>query len=356
MNISFHKPKKDRCDQCHIYDTNIGTLSEEEKQKHGEHLKRKQKARDIKDEDKADAIKSNGKIVMACFDFQKILNCPQGNVGLFYYKRKLSVLNFTVFDLARLEAYCYMWPEVNGKHGACEVCSCLLKFIEDKVHNGAKEFRFWSDNCAGQNRNRIVFSFFTYAARKFGVTITHRFLERGHTQNEADSVHALIERTVQNKLIFTPEQWYALVRWAKVVSPYYNVIEMSLTDFYNFKILLVGKNWAKNTKKEKVCWTKIKEISVSHENSNIVNYRYDFENEEVMTLIIGRTHSSRRTQQSNEDNLIQCYTNHLPVSVAKYNDLLSLCKSRIIPQEYHNFYKNLPKTHDDPDSSLSSSE
>lgn len=249
-----------------------------------------------------------------------------------------------------------MWPEVNGKHGACEVCSCLLKFIEDKVHIGAKEFRFWSDNCAGQNRNRIVFSFFTYAARKFGVTITHRFLERGHTQNEADSVHALIERTVQNKLIFTPEQWYALVRWAKVVSPYYNVIEMSLTDFYNFKILLVGKNWAKNTKKEKVCWTKIKEISVSHENSNIVNYRYDFENEEVMTLIIGRTHSSRRTQQSNEDNLIQCYTNHLPVSVAKYNDLLSLCKSRIIPQEYHNFYKNLPKTHDDPDSSLSSSE
>lgn len=114
--------------------------------------------------DKKEAVESKGKIITACFDFQKILNCPHGNVGLFYYKRKLSVHDFTVFDLARQEGYCYMWPEINCSHGACEVASCLSKFIENKVKNGATEFMFWSDNCAGQNRNRIVFSFYIYAA------------------------------------------------------------------------------------------------------------------------------------------------------------------------------------------------
>lgn len=155
-----------------------------------------------------------------------------------------------------------MWPEVNGKHGACEVASCLLKFIETKIKDGAKEFRFWSDNCAIQNRNRIVFSFYTYVAKKYGVTISHRFLERGHTQNEADSVHALIERNAKNKLVYTPEQWYALVRWSKVNPPYYNVIEMSVADFYNFKKLLDGNNWTKNCNKQKINWNKIKEVEV----------------------------------------------------------------------------------------------
>lgn len=111
--------------------------------------------------------------------------------------RSIHTHNFTVFDLASKEGYFYMWPEVNGKHGACKVASCLLKFIETKIKDGAKEFRFWSDNCAGQNRNLIVFSFYTYVAKKYGVTISHRFLERGHTQNEAGSVHALIERMLK---------------------------------------------------------------------------------------------------------------------------------------------------------------
>lgn len=62
----------------------------------------------MKEKDKKDAIKSQGKIITDCFDFQKILNCPHGNVGLFYYKRKLSIHNFTVFDLASQEGFCFM--------------------------------------------------------------------------------------------------------------------------------------------------------------------------------------------------------------------------------------------------------
>lgn len=343
LNISFHKPKKDICNECHIYNTNKDTMTEEEKQKQELHMSNKIKAREMKASDKKEALESGGKIVTACFDFQKILNCPHGNVGLFYYKRKLSIYNFTIFDLASQEGFCYMWPESNGKHGACEVASCLSKFIETKVSQGAKEFRFWSDNCAGQNRNRIVFAFYTYAAKKYKITIVHRFLERGHTQNEADSVHALIERNAKNKLIYTPAQWFALVRWSKVKPPNYTVIEMSFTDFYNYKVLLDGRNWAKNTKNQKISWTKIREVQVVSNEPYILNYRYSFEEDNVMNLLTKKGYSSRRKNHSLLDTevLEQCYTDHLPITLAKFNDLLSLCQGRIIPQEYHTFYQQL---------------
>lgn len=301
----------------------------------------------MKEKDKEDAKKSEGKLITACFDFQKILNCPHGNVGVFYYKRKLSMYNFTIFDLAGQEGYCYMWPEVNGKHGACEVASCLLKFIEFKVSCGAKEFRFWSDNCASQNRNRIVFSFYTYAAKKYGVKITHRFLERGHTQNEADSVHATIERTSKNKLIYTPDQWYALVRWAKVTPPLYNVIEMSLTEFYNFKVLLNARNWTKNSSQQKISWTKIKEIEVESQEPHVVKFKYSFEEVNSMSLITQRVTAARRRSShvpslDLDPILTRLYSEPLPITLAKFNDLLSLCNGRVIPQEYHNVFINLP--------------
>lgn len=342
LNISFHKPKKDICNECHIYNANKNTMTEEEKKKQELHIYNKSKAREMKANDKKEALESGGKIVTACFDFQKILNCPHGNVGLFYYKRKLSIYNFTVFDLASQEGYCYMWPEINGKHGACEVASCLSKFIDGKVLDGAKEFRFWSDNCAGQNRNRIVFAFYTYAAKKYGITIVHRFLERGHTQNEADSVHALIERNAKNKLIYTPAQWFGLVRWSKVNPPNYNVIEMNVTDFYNYKMLLDGRNWAKNIKKQKVSWNKIKEVQVVSNEPYILNYRYNFEDENVMSLITKKAYSSRRNNSLIDTELLEpCYSNNLPITLAKFNDLISLCQGRIIPQVYHSFYQQL---------------
>lgn len=102
-----------------------------------------------------------------------------------------------------------------GKTCANEVSSCLLDFIQANVKQGAKEFRFWSDNCAGQNRNRFVYSLYVYAAKKFNICVTHRFLQKGHTQNEGDGVHSVIERASHTKTIYTPHEWRLLLRWAK---------------------------------------------------------------------------------------------------------------------------------------------
>lgn len=85
-------------------------------------------------------------------------------------------------------------------HGSNEIATCLLKFMKHKKENGVKSFCFYSDNCGGQNRNRFIFAMWEYAAFKLKIKITHTFLEKGHTQNEGDSVHACIERAQKGKI------------------------------------------------------------------------------------------------------------------------------------------------------------
>ncbi|KAL4706187.1 hypothetical protein ACJJTC_015055 [Scirpophaga incertulas] len=234
-------------------------------------------ARNLKAADKRDALSSSGKIISATFDFQKVLNTPYGEISVFYYKRKLNTMNFTVYNLAAKAATCYMWHEAEGKRGSNEVSSCLSDFISKGVDAGAVEFRFWSDNCAGQNRNRIVFAAYMLLSQKYNITIKHTFLEQGHTQQEGDSVHALIERCAKNKCIYSPLEWFPLVRWAKEDGKPYTVVELNHTHFLDFKSTLSSKNWTKSLGGDIVQWTKIKEVKVLpsepmklHFNSGII--------------------------------------------------------------------------------------
>ncbi|XP_073952058.1 uncharacterized protein [Choristoneura fumiferana] len=341
MNIAFFIPKKDMCDKCHAF-TNHESPTEEQISAHNKHIANKEIARNYKAKDKEDARNNAPKVVCATYDFQKILHCPSGEVSLFYYKRKLSLMHFTVFDTGIKEASCYLWPENVAKRGANEVGSCLLSFIEKKVSNGAMDIRFWSDNCSGQNRNRVIYSLYMYASNKYNVDITHRFLESGHTQQEADSVHALIERTAKGKIIYTPDQWYALVRWAKTNNEPYNVIEVSQDMLYNLKELLQNRNFKKNTLNQDVKWNNIKEICVKKSEPNVILYKYDLESDYLTLNTLVSTRRNRKTVVANSNSELKVlYSDSLPISDAKYKDLMSLCQAGHIRKQYHGFFKNL---------------
>lgn len=91
-----------------------------------------------------------------------------------------------------------MWDESDAKKGANEIATCVLMFIDEKAKEGFKSFIFWSDNCSGQNKNKYLFAMYAYAVAKYGIKITHRYMEKGHTMNEADSMHANIERRARH--------------------------------------------------------------------------------------------------------------------------------------------------------------
>ncbi|KAK3925577.1 N-acetyl-gamma-glutamyl-phosphate reductase, partial [Frankliniella fusca] len=146
---------------------------------------------------------------------QKILTCPKSEVADFYYKSKINLYNFTIFDMAPRLGTCYIWNETEGKKGSSEVASGVYNFIDKKQKEGTVEFVFYSDNPTSQNKNRYVFSMYLLASTKYRVKITHRYLEVGHTQMEVDSMHAAIEKSVKKKEIFSIEEWYSYILDAK---------------------------------------------------------------------------------------------------------------------------------------------
>lgn len=114
--------KNIKFDQCAAFDS----LSEEDKQnraeEHDKHLENKKMTRNLMVEDKEEA-KANDEICAACFDVGQTLTTLRANVSMIYYKRKLNVYNFTIFELDTHQRFCYVWNETVGGKGANEISS-----------------------------------------------------------------------------------------------------------------------------------------------------------------------------------------------------------------------------------------
>lgn len=354
FNYSFFKPKKDLCATCSLYqqadETKKSTLEESYKK----HIERKQTVREIKKEEKK-AVADSLDTTIAIFDLQKVINIPQSEVGIFHYKRKYPVYNLTVFDATRRLGYCYVWHLNIAKRGAIEVGSCLLQFMNEEHKKGIKNLSFYSDGCAGQNKNRFIFALYIYASKTFSLNITHRFYETGHSQNEGDCMHSCIEREMKNKTIYTPDQVYGLIMNAKKSGDKYNVKEMKQEDFVNIKRLVSDQDWVKDTEGNKINWTKIMEVRVSPSKTDILQFKYNFNDNyselNAAAAAPGVTRNTRQRQRSTTATrpaatarsavLTKAYNKPVPITKALYNDLLSLCRSEAIPSHYHNFYKSL---------------
>jgi hypothetical protein len=101
-----------------------------------------------------------------------------------------------------------------------------IKFLKIIKEQWIKEVVLYSGNCGGQNRNSYVYSIWEYAVHVLKLKIIHRFLERGHTQNEGDLMHAVITNAKKGKLIYIPDQWVTLIRCAKTKGEPYTVFEI----------------------------------------------------------------------------------------------------------------------------------
>ncbi|CAH2100600.1 unnamed protein product [Euphydryas editha] len=350
FNYSFFNPKKDLCGTCTLYEQLEGENKESLKDKYMKHISNKERIREIKNSEK-EHFGDNS--TLAIFDLEKVFGVPQSEVEIFNYKRKYPVYNFTVFDSSRKKGYCYMWHAQIAKRGSIEIGSCLYNFIEEQYNKKINKISFYSDGCAGQNKNRFVFALYLFAATKFKLEITHSFFEPGHSQNEGDSMHACIERALKNKQIYTPDQLYGLVMNAKQTGEKYKLKEMRQTDFYNIKDLITGQNWLNDTKGKRIYWSKIKQIKVTYTNPHSLYYKYEYDEDfsEMITASTSTENTRKRKSTTNATTssvtdviLKPAYNGPVPISKALHEDLLSLCRINAIPHNYHSFYNSLIST------------
>lgn len=169
----------------------------------------------------------------------------------------MNCLNFTISELGKDHTECFFWTEVEGQRGVNEIGTCVFKYLEKmSLLHPDFDFIFYSDNCCGQQKNQFMLSLYLYAVKKLPIkSITHKFLIKGHTQNEGDAVHSTIEREVKKMLrsgpIYVPDQYIAAITNARKKGNAYIVNLMSHSDFIDIKCLSEN-TFSKNTEGEKV--------------------------------------------------------------------------------------------------------
>ena len=304
FKLAFHQPKKDQCDVCVAHKDTINSTAYPLKE-HEHRRQMKEKARNYKNAIKKMAKEDKDKKTTAsCFDLQQVLNCPHGDASDFFYKRKLGVYNFSVYDLTSAAGYCYMWPEHIAGRGSNEMATCVMDYIKRKSQEGFKIIYLFSDNCPGQNRNRFIPTMLWYALSKYQLDkIEHSFLEKGHTQNENDSVHSSITRAAKKKDIYTPEQWCMTVKFARKNPSPYVVKEMTLNSMFDFKGMAKKfKNLKTDNKGDKTMWNEFRSLTTQKDDPNVMLIRYEHDGPQVRCNVMKTAQRTRKKASEGEED------------------------------------------------------
>ena len=323
-NLSLFHPKKDMCETCESFKRK--NVSQE---KYDEHIRKKNEARR---ELEADMIDDN-KIVLT-MDLQAVLLCPWSKVSTMYYKTKLIIHNFTIYNNKSNKGHCYLWNEVEAGLNGSEFASIIVGFLEANYANTTKTIVIYSDGCTYQNRNSCIANALLNFAKIHDVHLVQKFLEKGHTQMEADSMHAAIERQIKKRqIISVPFDYVEICATANRKNPYEvtylrNAMfkKMDCTELEVYKTIRPGK------KKGDPCVTDIRQILYKGGEIKVkLNHTGEWQ--------------SLPTRPAKKDPIpfedIPCLKKRIPLKQKKFQHLQDL--KLVIDQDYHQFYDSLPQ-------------
>lgn len=319
MNFSLFKPKKDQCDVCLGFKTkNI------DESVYIKHLDKKAAARDEKVRDKME------KKWVFTVDLQSVLMAPMTKASAMYYKSKLVVHNFTIFDLKSLDGHCFLWHEGEGSLTANEFASILNYFISNLDTVQGDEVIIYSDGCTYQNRNMTISNMFLLCSMTKKITIIQKFLEKGHTQMECDSMHSVIERKLRNTEIYTPAGYVSICKSARYKPRPYYVKYLHFDFFKKYSSLSFYNSIRPGFKKGDPQVTSIR--CLKHNPTGTIEYKLNYSEE--WTLL------PRRRNENGLTDITNLYKEPLKIEKRKFENLQAL--KAVIEKDYHSFYDQLP--------------
>lgn len=324
-NLSLFKPKKDLCDKCESFKT--GNL---DKQIYDMHIQRKEEARIEKTKDK-----ENPNILSFTMDLQALLLCPKSNVSSLYYKMKLAVHNLTFFNLGTKDGHCFLWNETEGCLSSNEFASIISSFVLSllPLPEGKDKIVLFSDGCSYQNRNTNVSNALLHISITKEVVIEQIYLEVGHTQMEADSIHSTIERKLRKKNIYVPADYISVIKEARMLQPY----DVRYIDHDFFKCIdkyLFYRSIRPGTGKGSPCVVDVRAYKYLPEGK--IQFKLNFSDE---WADLPQRKNTRMTPMYFE-TLPNLHKTRIRIKKRKYRDLQEL-KSILAP-DYHTFYDDIP--------------
>ncbi|XP_036317389.1 uncharacterized protein LOC118732366 [Rhagoletis pomonella] len=305
-NLSFHIPRKDRCDFCEEVKMKIneGTLTDQRRTDYEKHIEEKNAARAEKQKDR-----DNGNIFLV-FDMQNVLSCPRAEVSNFYYKSKLNVYNLTATLSSTKQVYCSLWNEAIMGRGGNDIASALIKILEAVFSDNPqlKSLVLWSDSCVPQNKNSLMslaISTFMQSHPHIEL-ITMKFSTPGHSCNqEIDAVHSCIERVLKKSEYYSPVSLLRLLLKVNSKKPY-KIMQLKENDFKDYKTCAALYNY------KLVPFSQVTTLKFSRSLLEI-EYKVSHSHQEWKKVCI-REYRGTRSESTGGDNFMRPPTN---ISVSK---------------------------------------
>lgn len=207
---------------------------------------------------------------------------------------------------------------------------------------------FYSDNCCGQNKNKFITSLYSYAVYKFENihSITHKYLIKGHTQNEGDSVHSLIEKEIQRHKksgpVYAPCQYVTLIKNSRKNGKPFIINELTYDFFWNLKAF--QEKWAYNfnedDNKQNLACNYIKVLKFTKLDLLKFYYKTSY-NQNEYTKVDMRNKRRKKMDDVKDIMMTKAYSNPINLSKRKHDDLRYLVENNLIPHYYAYFYKSL---------------
>ena len=326
QNIAFFQPKKDQCDRCISYES--GHVTEDD---HYYHIQRKECARQEKQRDKDDPDATH---VVLTMDVQAVLTVPRLNASALYYKTKLACHNFTFYDVKSKDVTCYFWHEGEGDLSSNSFVSCVRDYIcdiEAQIPTLTK-ITIYSDGCGYQNRNVTLANVLLDLAFNLDIIIEQKYLERGHTQMEVDSIHSVIERKLKHRSIYHPQQYVDIFKECRPEAPF-KVKEVNHEFFKNCSGVKYIDSVRPGRRVGEPQVHELRALKYSRVgNAPKIEYKLDF-TEEYEPL------PCRVKMPYNPYEMRQLHKASLPIKKTKFDHLQQM--KEVMPQHYHAFYDSL---------------
>ena len=298
QNLKIHRPKKDKCGRCETF----RQCSEVERPKyqtdydiHREEISEVRKFKDLSKERAIEDVSHSS----AVFDLQQNIYLPKSNRGEIFYKRRLACYNFTIYDLASREGFCYLSNETITKRGACEVSSHVMDYLQKLDIEGKESVDFFCDGCAGQNKNSILPAMFTgFLSKSLNIkVITIYYFESNHGQSEGDSMHSEIEQNLaRTEEVFHPCQLSNIIEDKPLCVGH--VKTSDIVDWKSYGQAMGILKCREAGDGSSIDWTKVKQLKIHKDLANVISFMTSHTQKEFITLTLRKLRNLRSANEN----------------------------------------------------------
>lgn len=236
--LTFKRPRVDTCKTCdNLYmQTKIrdSVLANKAKNQLELHHRKSEKALSTLKQDTKDSTMPDSNTCSVVIDLQKVFPLPKLTHSDMYYLRQLSCYNFNIHINDTNDAIMCIWHEGQSGRGGNQMASCILQALNTGMLSTIKnKLVIWSDNCAGQIKNRMLVFLYVYLVT-LGLfeSVEHKFLVPGHSFSAADRDFAVIEKKAKVSKMQTVKDVENVIRTARSSKPFR---VLSMDRFFDFE-------------------------------------------------------------------------------------------------------------------------